>query len=139
MLEDQMKRFSIIGLLVLLPLLAARATRAQAPQASSLDKERGRDMLSTIKGDLKKNYYDALFRGMDVDARFKAADEKIKTDTSNGQIFGIIAQALLDLDDSHTFFLPPGRSSQTEYGWQMQLVGDKCYVTAVKPGSDAEK
>jgi C-terminal processing protease CtpA/Prc len=25
-----------------------------------------------------------------------------------------------------------------EYGWQMQAIGDKCYVIAVKPGSDAE-
>ena len=138
-LEDHVKRLSIIGLLILLPVWCTQPTRAQAPQASGLDKERGRDMLNIIKSDLKKNYYDASFHGMDVDARFKAADEKIKTASSNGQIFGTIAQALIDLDDSHTFFLPPGRSSKTEYGWQMQLVGDKCFVTAVKPGSDAEK
>ena len=45
---------------------------------------------------------------------------------SLAQVFGIIGQVLVDLDDSHTFFLPPGRSSQTEYGWQMQMIGDKC-------------
>lgn len=105
---------------------------------SGFDRERGRTMLSVIKNDLKKNYYDPTFRGMDVDARFKEAEEKIKGATSQGQIFGIIAQALVDLDDSHTFFLPPGRSYTTEYGWQMQIIGDKCYVIAVKPGSDAE-
>jgi C-terminal processing protease CtpA/Prc len=75
---------------------------------------------------------------MDLETRFKIADEKIKSATSLGQIFGIIAQALIDLEDSHTFFLPPGRSYKTEYGWQMQIIGDKCYVVAVKPGSDAE-
>jgi C-terminal processing protease CtpA/Prc len=75
---------------------------------------------------------------MDVDERFKTADEKIKTATSLGQIFGIIAQVLIELEDSHTFFLPPGRASRTEYGWQWQAIGGKCYVVAVKPGSDAE-
>ncbi len=105
---------------------------------SGFDKDRGRLMLNLIKDDLKKNYYDPTFHGMDVDARFKAADDKIKQAQSLGQIFGIIAQVLIDLDDSHTFFFPPGLSVKTEYGWQMQVIGDKCYVTSVKPGSDAE-
>ncbi len=54
------------------------------------------------------------------------------------QVFGSIAQFLIELNDSHTFFLPPGRHFTTEYGWNMQMIGDKCYVVAVKPGSDAE-
>lgn len=94
-------------------------------------------MLTVIKEDLQRHYYDPAFHGMDVDARFKAADEKITEAKSLGQIFGTIGQVLADLDDSHTFFLPPGRSYRTEYGWQMRMIGDKCYVTAVKPESDA--
>ena len=109
---------------------------AQKPR--SFDIDRGRIMLRTIKEDLKKNYYDSQYRGMDLEARFKQADEKIKTASSLGQIFGIIAQALLDLNDSHTYFVPPARSFRTEYGWQMQMIGDHPLVTAVKPGSDAE-
>src|SRR5215510_6507122 len=86
----------------------------------------------------KNNYYDLNYHGIDLEARFKAADEKMQQAQSVGQVFGIIAQALLDFDDSHTFFLPPGRSNSLEYGWQMQAIGDRCYVVAVKPGSDAE-
>lgn len=115
----------------------AKSLRAQ-PKATGFDKERGRDMLSSVKSELKKSYYDPAFHGLDIDERFQLATEKIGTADSNGQIFGIIAQALLDLDDSHTFFLPPGRSARTEYGWEMRMIGDKCFVTAVKPGSDAE-
>lgn len=107
-------------------------------QPSGFDRERGRMMLDSIKNDLKRNYYDPAYHGIDIDARFKQADEKIKSATSLGQIFGIIAQALIDLEDSHTYFVPPGRSYSTEYGWQMQMIGEKCYVVAVKPGSDAE-
>ena len=118
-------------------LLAVSSVSVLA-QVPSFERERGRMMLNTIKGDLKKNYYDPGFHGIDVDARFKEAEEKIKTATSVGQIFGIIAQALIDFEDSHTYFLPPSRSYRTEYGWQMQMIGEKCYVVAVKPGSDAE-
>ena len=112
--------------------------RAQASKASGFDKERGHDIVDQIKSDLKKQYYDPSFHGMDVEARFKQADEKINSASSIGHIFGIIAQALTELEASHTFFLPPGRSARTEYGWEMQMIGDQCFVTAVKPGSDAE-
>lgn len=95
-------------------------------------------MLRAIKDDLKKSYYDPSYHGMDLDARFKASEEKIKEATSVSQIFGIIAQTLIELEDSHTFFIPPGRSAKVEYGWRMKIVGDKCYVAAVQPGSDAE-
>ncbi|HEY9401104.1 MAG TPA: hypothetical protein VIQ24_00325 [Pyrinomonadaceae bacterium] len=99
--------------------------------------ERAQTMLNAIKGELKKNYDDPTFRGMDVDARFKVAEEKIKQATTLGQAFGAIAQALLDLNDSHTFSRPTSRPVSVEYGWQMQAIGNECYVSAVKPGSDA--
>ncbi|HEY8224272.1 MAG TPA: S41 family peptidase [Pyrinomonadaceae bacterium] len=130
-------RHSILSVLLILIAATSVSVFAQNPP-SAFERERGRMILDAIKGDLKKNYYDPTFHGMDVDARFKEADNKIKAANSLGQIFGIIAQALVDLDDSHTYFVPPSRSYTTEYGWQMQMVGDKCYVVAVKPGSDAD-
>ena len=42
-------------------------------------------MLGVIKNDLKNNYYDPQLRGLDFDAKFKAAEEKIKQATSLGQ------------------------------------------------------
>jgi len=111
---------------------------AQPMKATGMEKDRGHDMVRQIKSELKKEYYDPTFHGMDIDARFKLVDEKINAATSTGHIFGIIAQALTELEDSHTFFLPPGRSAKTEYGWEMQMIGNQCFVTGVKPGSDAE-
>jgi carboxyl-terminal processing protease len=96
-------------------------------------------MLEAIRDDIRKNYYDPNFRGINLDERFKVAADKIKQAASIGQVFGIVAQFAIELDDSHTVFLPPSRSYQTEYGWQMQVIGDKTFVVAVKPGSDAEK
>jgi hypothetical protein len=62
----------------------------------SLDRDRGRNMLEMVKQDIRKNYYDPAFHGIDLDARFKIADEKIKQATGLGQIFGIIAQVLVE-------------------------------------------
>jgi C-terminal processing protease CtpA/Prc len=140
-----MKIFPRPAILVLVVVcLAFVATQPAAPAygqqpPSGFEKERGRMMLSAVKDDVKKNYYDPTYHGMDLEARFKTADEKIKSAQSLGQIFGIIGQVLVELEDSHTFFVPPGRANRTEYGWQMQAMGDKVYVTAVKPDSDAAK
>lgn len=130
---------AFVRLAVLTLLLAAFAPHALRAQGlSGYERERGRQMLKSIKEDIKKNYYDPTFRGMDIEARFKEADERIQKATSNGQVFGIIALTLIGLNDSHTYFIPPQRVSRTEYGWQVQMIGEKCYVTGVKPGSDAE-
>ena len=130
---------SILSVIVaVLCLMFSSALCSVSSQSMSFERQRGADMLETIKNDLKKNYYDATFHSMDIDARFKVSSEKIKEAASIGQILGIIAQTLIDLNDSHTFFLPPSHSSRTDYGWQMQIIGDKCYIAAVKPGSDAE-
>src|SRR5262249_4702598 len=37
------------------------------------------------------------------------------------------------------YFLPPGRVVETDYGWTMMMVGDRCFVSSVDEGSDAEK
>ncbi|HYG09251.1 MAG TPA: S41 family peptidase [Pyrinomonadaceae bacterium] len=125
---------TVVGLCVV-GLLAPQALRAQS--FDRIERERALTMLSNVKDQLKKHYYDPNIRGMDVDARFKAAEEKIKQAASLGQAFGIIAQVLLDLDDSHTKFYPPSRPNRVDYGWEMQMIGEDCYVVAVKPGSDA--
>src|SRR5215203_974644 len=110
-----------------------------AQTLSSLDRGRAKDMLNAVKGEIKGKYYDPAFHGVDLEARFKAASEALDKATTMGQAFGIIAQAVLELNDSHTTFFPPSRAARFEYGWRWQMVGDKCFITAIKPKSDAEK
>ena len=127
-----------LPLLLLMAFIAGNAVAVRSQQTlSSSDRDRGRQMLKAVKDDIKKNYYDPAFHGVDLDTHFATADEKVKQATSLGQMFGIIAQALIDFDDSHLYFLPPGRASRYDYGWRMAMIGDKCFVTSVKPGSDA--
>jgi carboxyl-terminal processing protease len=133
------RTFSPLLKCVLLLLIGGSTFAALAQQSlNSVDRDRGHVMLRDIKDDLKKNYYDPTYRGMDLDARFKVANDNIDKASSIGQIFGIVAKTLLDLNDSHTFFLPPERAASFEYGWQVQMIGDKAFVVAVKPASDAE-
>src|SRR5215470_16528161 len=100
--------FCLLSAIICLATWTAGVTLAQKPP-SGLDRDRARIILSTIKEDLRKNYYDPTFHGMDLEQRFRTAEEKMKQAESLGQLFGIIAQVLIDLDDSHTFFIPPGR------------------------------
>ncbi len=95
-------------------------------------------MLKAVKEDLRKDYYDPAFHGIDLDSRFKVAEDKMKLTRSNAEVFGIIAQTLLDFHDSHTSFVPPPRSARIDYGWLMKTFGNDCYVTEVKPHSDAD-
>lgn len=110
----------------------------QAQEIRSLDRKRAHSMLSSITRDLKKHYYDPALRGVDMEARIQAADEMIERATTLDQAFGVIAWTLDGLNDSHTFFVPPPRALKHEFGWTMQMVENRCLVTAVKPGSDAE-
>lgn len=108
-------------------------------QLDSIERGRAKDMLTNVAKDVKKYYYDENLRGIDLDAKVKAAKERIDSAKSLGEAFGIIAQVFLDFDDSHTVFFPPARAVKFEYGWKIQMIGDKCFVVAVKPGSDADK
>ncbi len=71
-------------------------------------------------------------------AVWRQAEEKMANAGTTGQTLGIIAQALSALNDSHTFFIPPRRAYQTSFGWRMTIFGNRCFITAVKPGSDAD-
>lgn len=119
-----------------LPLSMAHAQQPKPP--TNMERDNARDMLSSIRSDLEKYYYDPNYHGMNLDERFKAANEKVAQAASLAQLMGIIGQVLLDLNDSHTGFLPPPRTYRTDYGWRMQMIGDRCFAVGIKPGSDAE-
>lgn len=116
--------------------LASAPARAQG--LAPFDRDNARAMLAAVKDDLRKNYYDAGLRGMDVEARFRAAEERLKQAQTRDQLVVAVAQVLLELNDSHTFLLPPPRAARVEYGWRMKMYGDECYVSAVKPKSQAD-
>ena len=128
--------------IVLLPAISSGQITIDEVEGKSepgLNRSRGIKMLREIKDVIKTYYYDKNYKGIDIDAKFREASDKIKTLETNSQIFRVIAGVLLEFNDSHTRFYPPGRSNRPEYGFTMQMIGPDCFVVDVKKGSDAEK
>lgn len=103
-----------------------------------IERERMKTMLRVVKDTVKDNYFDPTLKGIDIEAKYKKAAERIDQVDFTGQAMGVIAQFLADFDDSHLYFLPPAMTTTVEYGWRDAFFGDKLLVWLVKPGSDAE-
>lgn len=134
---NRTKRHTALILLLTLVVLGTTAGTSSGQKANKLEIEHWREVLRTVERELRENYYDPTFNGIDIDARFKLAEERMKTAESMADLEKIVAQVLLDLNDQQTFFIPPTDGSRVEYGWRLLPVGPDTYVGAVKPGSDA--
>lgn len=119
-------------------LLATLTPPQLQAQISSLDRGRAEDMLRTLASEVRKHYYDPKFQGVDWDAKVAEAKQKIDKTSSMNMAMSHIAAALDSLQDSHTFFLPPEHSYRHEYGLQYQMIGERCFVSHVRPQSDAQ-
>ena len=102
-----------------------------------MERDRAIAMFALLHDAIKKNYYDPKFHGVDMEARYKVYAERVKNATSLGAAMRAIAAYLVVLDDSHTAFIPPSFSFHFDYGYQMQMIGDQCFITEVRPGTDA--
>jgi carboxyl-terminal processing protease len=107
-------------------------------QMSNLERNRAQTILQIVSSEVKNHYYDPKFHGIDWDAKVAEAKEKIEKETSFNMAMAHIAAAMDTLDDSHTFLIPPQHAYRHDYGFQYQIVGEKCFVIRVEPGSDAE-
>lgn len=107
-------------------------------QIGSNERDIAIGMLDIVKDSIKKNYYDQTYHNLNLEDIFTKAKAKVKTATTRDELMMIVAQTGLEFDDSHTFFMPPARSANIEYGWRVSMIGGDCYVVAVKPKSDAE-
>ena len=118
--------------------IGARLTgHPQEQKIESRQREIAGIMLSDVHDALKKKYYDPTFRGLDIDARYKAYEDRLKKVETLGEAFRTVAAYLSGLGDSHTFFLPPRRTYRVDYGFRLQVFGDACYITELRPESDA--
>jgi len=88
--------------------------------------------------EVKKHYYDPKLHGIDWDARYKEYAAKAAGAHDLGQAFRAIAAFLGGLDDSHVTFIPPSRRARYDSGYKLDVVGNDCFVTQLRPKSDAE-
>jgi len=119
-------------------LSAQQNQSAPQQKISKEDRERARAMFSNIAADVRKHYYDPKFHGLDWSTTVSATQQAIDNATSFNRALSEIAAGLDKLNDSHVFFLPPERPYTHEFGWQLEMIGDHCFVTQVRPQSDVE-
>ncbi len=112
---------------------------SSSQQVSKADRGLAQQMLRDVAADVKKYYYDPKLHGVDWDARVRQAQENIDKADSMDSAVSEIAALLDSLNDSHTAFMLPPRNYVHKYGFSLKMIGDRCYVTRVHPGSDAEK
>lgn len=128
---------------ILLACLAAAghfaAPPARTQQLDDFDRRRIGTMLEVARDAIAEHYYDSTFHGLNLAARYDTAAARIRAATDIDHALAAVAQFALDLRDSHTFFVPPQRTVSVEYGWDMAMVGDTCFVVAVDAGSDAAR
>jgi carboxyl-terminal processing protease len=108
-------------------------------QYTRTDREIAEGMLQNVASDVQKHYYDPKLNGVDWEARVQEAKKSIDAAQSLNSAMSAIATLLDTLNDSHTFLSPPPRTHVHDYGFQMEMIGDRCYVVRVRSGSDAEK
>lgn len=129
------RRGSRICFLIIFLVVTVAPSRAQL---ADLDRQRAQTVLDGVASDIRKEYYDPKFHGVDWNA--KVAEAKAGIAKANSWNAAMIEIAVLTdyLDDSHTRFFPPSPQVRTDYGWQFKVIGVHCYVAHVRPQSDAE-
>ena len=130
-------RIALASLLSAVLLVSAQAQQPP-PKLDSLNAARVKQMLHDAYNEVKKNYYDKEYHGQDWDAKYHEFDEKLKQISTLGQGFSVVAALMMTLDDSHTFFIPPERPVRIEYGFRLLMVGDRAFITRVRPGTEAQ-
>jgi len=127
---------SIAAVLVCALLTSAVACAQQT--MSNQDRQLFMEILRTAHSEVQKHYYDPKFGGLDWDARYRQFTDAMANARSRGQAFHLVGAYLAGLKDSHTYFIPPDRVNHLELGYQLSLVGDDCFVTQIRPKTDAE-
>ena len=117
--------------------LGCLATPAAGQDMTGMDRQRAHLMLRAVEQDLRDHYYDTTFHGLDPRSLFDSTDARLAVAKSNSEAFLDIAVTLSALRDSHTHFVPPRRTNLVQYGWNLGIVGDSCYILRVSPESDA--
>lgn len=127
----------VIGVVIGAGLCLSAAGQNQQQKITDIQRGQAEAMLADVHDALKKNYYDPTYHGLDIDARYKTYKDRLSKAETLGDAFRTVAAYLSGLDDSHTFFIPPRMGYQAEYGYLMQMIGDACYITELRPETDA--
>jgi C-terminal processing protease CtpA/Prc len=136
----QSVRLMIVFSLCWLASVSWHVTRTAAGDDKGLNfgqRDAAEECVKRVAREVQERYYDPSLHGIDLKTRANEAKERIAKIHTLSEVYLVIEWMLNPLNDSHTFFIPPVRPYDVQHGWEFGFVGDKCYITAVKPDSDA--
>ena len=103
------------------------------------EKGRAKQILKVVVGEIEKNYYDPTFKGENLKDLQAKAMQLIDGARSVGQVYTAIFGVVDRLNDSHTMFLPPGRTRFPQFGFEAKAYGDQVFVTKLKKKGGARE
>jgi len=110
-----------------------------AAQDLELDRGRAHDMLRFVAEDVEKNFYDPNLNGLDWKSLVSHAQEHIDKAKSRSEMYAAIFFVLSRLQDSHTFFIPPTRAAEAQFGFEAMPFGDEIRVYKLDKDGVADK
>jgi len=123
--------------MALICLVRVLVADQQPKKLSAIERDQAEGMLRDARDAVKKYYYDPTFHGVDLDARYREFDQRIKAAPEFNDALRMVAAFLSGLHDSHTYFVPPPRPYQWDYGFRIQLIGNTGFISRLRPDTDA--
>lgn len=127
-------RWIIAGLLGFLPSASALAT-----PYTERDRASSRRMIQFVLESVPKHHFDPAQLPADFARRADLVAQQLQEATSPTAAFAHIANFLGEIDPLYLRLLPPPRSAQVRHDWGWTFIGEHAYVSAVNPGTDAER
>ena len=112
------------------------------PYVEADDKhERGRmeDIMDVVAKDIEKHFYDPKLKGVNWGEITARARQRIRQADHLGDMLAAIASVPYQLNDSHTVFIPPGRSAVVDYGFEAEPFANDILVYKLKHDGPAVK
>ena len=120
-------------------LLICGSTARPQQKLDKFKVEQGQLILESVHEEVKKHYYDPTYHGVNIDAAFAQAKEKISGVDSLSRTFRDYCRHAGHSPRFAHFSRASGAGVQRRVWISLQMIGDKCMITNVRPGTDAEK
>jgi carboxyl-terminal processing protease len=88
---------------------------------------------------VQKNFYDPQLKGLDWAALVEETRQRINTSNDAGQMLLAVSALLSQLQDSHTYFVPPRLTAQADFGFKARAYGNDVRVYEITKKGPAEK
>jgi carboxyl-terminal processing protease len=95
-------------------------------------------ILKEVSETVEKNFYDAKLNGVDWKGSVEIARQRIDKADHTGEMVAAITGLLARLNDSHTVFIPPGRTEHPLFGFDAKPFGDAVLVYDVMAHGPAD-